>query len=272
MSALGSVLEVTVASRDLERQRRFCQEAFQFETLARDATSVLLGVPGSERGRLRLVPARADPGLPPPDVRETGARVLGVYSRDVPRTHQLVTAAGVAPRPYTSFEVPGVGSYTEGSVHAFDDLIWFYPCPSRPLPSPALAGDPARIHGELHYVALTVPEVAPALEFFAGGGGMKVILDEKIAETWACDLIGVPHGTKIHMVCLAGEDAAPIRLMLTAFSGTQPPRAREVGIRRISFSADPAAIQDRLVRAGAQSLGAGLLRGPAGVEIELRLT
>jgi hypothetical protein len=77
----------------------------------------------------------------------------------------------------------------------------------------------------------------------------------------------------MRMACLAGSDLAPTRLMLTAFSNTTRATtdpARTVGIRRMTFGADPAALQQRLVKAGATVLGDGLLRGPAGVEIELR--
>jgi catechol 2,3-dioxygenase-like lactoylglutathione lyase family enzyme len=273
MSGLGSVVEVTVASRDVERQARFCSEAFQLEPVQRAAGAVVLGVPGGECGRLRLVATAADPGLPAPDVWETGLRVLGIYTRDVPRTERLAAAAGGATKPFMRFEIPSIGGYTEGSVRGPDDLIWFYPRPARPLPSPAFAADGERLHSELHYVAITLPDVAPALEFFAGAGGMTVVMDQETTEDWACDLIGLPHGTHMRMACLAGSDLAPTRLMLTAFSNTTRATtdpARTVGIRRITFAADPAALQDRLVRAGAIAIGDGLLRGPAGVEIELR--
>lgn len=274
MKDLGSVLEVTVASRDVERQARFCHEAFQFESVGRSNGSMLLGVPGSDRGRLRLVPAGDDPGLPPPKVWEPGLRMLGVYSTDVPKTHAMVAAAGGSPRPYHSFEVPGVGAYTEGSAHGFDDTIWVYPCPSQRLPSPALANNPTRIHSELHHVGITVTDVDAVVAFFAGAGGMAVIFDQEIDTDWACDLIGVPRGTKARLACLAGQDMAPTRLVLTAFSGMQPAATtvpeRTVGIRRITFACDPDAMGEKLTRAGAIILGPGLLRGPAGVEIELR--
>ena len=273
MSSLGSIIEVTGASRAVERQLRFCREAFQLELVTREAGAVVLGVPGSECGRLRLVTAAADPGLPAPEVWETGLRVLGIYSRDVPRTERLVAAAGGTPKPFMRFEIPSMGGYSEGSVRGPDDLIWFYPCPARPLPSPAFAADAGRLHSELHYVAITLPDVAPALEFFAGAGGMTVVMDQETTEDWACDLIGLPHGTSMRMACLAGSDFAPTRLMLTAFSNTTRATtdpARTVGIRRITFAADPATLQQRLVTAGATVLGDGLLRGPAGVEIELR--
>ncbi|TAK50970.1 MAG: hypothetical protein EPO25_17975 [Gammaproteobacteria bacterium] len=274
MSGLGSVFEVTVASRDIERQLRFCREAFQLQPVTRDASSVLLGAPGSDRGRLRLVPAAADPGLPSPEVWITGPRLLAVYSKDVPRTQERVTAAGGAPRPYHRFEVEGVGAYTEGLVRGVDDVVWVYPCPARRMPSPAFDSDPERLHGELHYVGITLEEIAPAVEFFAGAGGMAVIMDQEVEADWASDLIGVPLGTRMHVVCLAGEDTAPIRLMLVSYSGAlqvvKESTVRTVGIRRISFAADPAEMHDRLVRAGATPLGDGLLRGPAGVEIELR--
>ncbi|MBM5812320.1 MAG: hypothetical protein FJ191_10205 [Gammaproteobacteria bacterium] len=273
MSGLGSVIEVTVASRDVERELRFCREAFQLEPLAREPGAVVLGVPGSAGGRLRLVTAASDPGLPAPAVWETGLRVLGIYSRDVPRSEQLAAAAGGTTRPFMRFEIPSVGGYTEGSVRGPDDLIWFYPCPAHPLPSPAFAADAGRLHSELHYVAITLPDVGPALEFFAGAGGMTVVMDQETREDWACDLIGLPHGTTMRMACLAGSDLAPTRLLLTAFSnttGVTTDSARMVGIRRITFAADPAALQDRLVQAGATALSDGLLRGPVDVEIELR--
>lgn len=274
MSGLGSILEVTVASRDVDRQARFCRAVFQFETVVQDAGSLLLGAPGSDKGRLRLVSADVDPRLPAPEVFEPGPRLLGVYSSDVPRTHDLVAAAGGSPRPYKSFRTEGMGAYTEGSARGFDDIVWVYPCPERRLPSPAFDSDPVRLHGELHHVGLTVEDVPAATEFFAGAAGMTVVADQKIEADWACDLIGIPHGTRIHLACLAGGDAAPIRLVLASYIGPVAAAAcssaRSVGIRRISFESDPPTMTDKLVRAGATQLGPGLVRGPAGVEIELR--
>lgn len=274
MSGLGSVLEVTVASRDLERQIRFCRAAFQLEPVAREGETVLLGVPGSARGRLRLVQAAADPGLPAPEVWECGLQLLGVYSQDVPRTEKLVAAAGGRPRPHTSFDGGEMGHYTEGSARGYDDVTWVYPCPSKRLPSPALAREPSRLHSELHYVAVTTADVSAAIAFFAGAGGMTVIMDQEVEADWVCELIGVPPGTKARLACLAGADLAPTRLILSSYRGAQPTTdavpGRTVGIRRITFAADPAEWQARLVGAGATALGNGLLRGPAGIEIELR--
>lgn len=274
MSGLGSVLEVTVASRDVERQVRFCREAFQLEPVGRDGEAILLGVRGSPRGRLRLVRAAADPGLPAPEVWETGLRLLAVYSQDVPRTQELVAAAGGRPRAYTSFDGGEMGHYTEGSARGFDDLTWCYPCPSKRLPSPAFASEPSRLHSELHYVGVTTADMPAALAFFAGAGGMTVIMDEEVEADWLCELVGVPQGTKMRLACLAGADLAPTRLILSSYEGAQPTTdalpGRTVGIRRITFAADPAELRARLIGAGATALDNGLLRGPAGIEIELR--
>lgn len=274
MSGLGSVLEVTVASRDLERQVRFCRDAFQLEPVARQGEAVLLGVPGSSRGRLRLVRAAVDPGLPAPEVWESGLQLLGMYSQDVPRTEKLVAAAGGRPRPHTSFDGGPMGHYTEGSARGFDDITWVYPCPSKRLPSPAFASEPSRLHSELHYVAVTTSDVSAALAFFAAAGGMTVIMDQEVEADWICELVGVPSGTKVRLACLAGADLAPTRLIINSYHGAQPTTdavpGRTVGIRRITFAADPAALQEQLVGAGGIALGNGLLRGPAGIEIELR--
>ena len=95
--ALGSIVEATVASRDVAAGVAFARRVFGWEIVGNDAGGVVLGVPEVPVGRVRFVQAAADPGYPAPALWERGPRLLGVYSTDLDRTGQLVEAAGGDP-------------------------------------------------------------------------------------------------------------------------------------------------------------------------------
>src|SRR5262245_38396161 len=95
---LGAIVEATVASRDVERATDFQRRAFGWEILERIGSEVVMGVPGSAGGRVRLVETTADPEIAPPNVWEPGARILGVRTRDTMRSRELFEAAGGLPK------------------------------------------------------------------------------------------------------------------------------------------------------------------------------
>src|SRR5690349_8603545 len=103
--SLRNIREAIVASADVRAALAFHEAAFGLQVLDGDpdtAEGVLLGVPGSPGGRLRLVPTSA-----PVDgvaaVWDTGPRLLGMYSRDLERTAAAIDAAGGAARTPTTY-------------------------------------------------------------------------------------------------------------------------------------------------------------------------
>ncbi|HEY8533119.1 MAG TPA: FAD-dependent oxidoreductase [Micromonospora sp.] len=274
--SLRHVHEVVVASADVAAAVQFHRQAFGFEVLAGSVDSadgVLLGVPGSPSGRLRLVPASAAPTTPP-NVWDPGPRLLGIYSRDLDATVEAIAAAGGAPRTPVTYAYGG-GSLSELVARGADGVWWTIPkaVAGAHRPSPALEGDAQRLHSELHTVVLVVDsqEHDAAVQFFTSAG-MRAIFDGTMAGAEFEELVGMPPGAQLRLAFLVGPDAAPARLEIMSFTGVPvtPRTAEPVGITRIVFAADdPSATRQALLAAGAEDLGDGVLRGPVGVEIAL---
>ena len=274
--SLRHVQEVVVASADVAAAVRFHQEAFGLEVLAGStsaADGVLLGVPGAPSGRLRLVPA-GSPALSaePPAAWDPGARLLGIYSRDLSASVASIAAAGGAPRNPVTYPYK-TATLSEMVALGADGIWWTIPqaVAGAHRPSPALESDPERLHSELHSVVLVVEDHDPAVRFFTGAG-MRVLFDGAMSGAEFEELVGMPSGAELRLAFLIGPDEAPARLEIMSFKGVPTTeRSRPAtGIKRILFAADdPAATRQTLLAAGAEDLGGGLLRGPAGVEIEL---
>lgn len=272
--ALGRILEAVVACRDLDRSVGFHAAAFDFDVLERTSDAALLGVSGVETGRLRLVAAHnAARHLPDPQIWDIGPRLLGMYSRDLSSTAEKVTQAGGQVRPIVSYPYRG-GTLTECVALGTDGLWWTLP-QVRPghLPSPARERNPDRLHGELHSAVIVVGDHHAAVDFFARAGGMTVLFDGVLAGQPIEVMIGMPVGATLRLSFLTAADRAPARLELMSSTGTTPAdeSGRGLGLRRLVFLVDDRdATRAALLAAGGVPLGENLLRGPGGVEIELR--
>lgn len=268
--------EVVVASADVAAAVRFHQAAFGFEVLAGSASAaegVLLGVPGAQSGRLRLVPAASTPtSTQPPAAWDPGPRLLGIYSRDLAASVASISAAGGAPRNPVTYPYR-TASLSELVALGADGIWWTIPqaVAGSHRPSPALEGDPQRLHSELHSVVLVVEDHDAAVQFFTQAG-MGVLFDGTMSGAQFEELVGMPQGAQLRLAFLIGPDEAPARLEIMSFKGV-PATERSpdsTGIKRILFAADdPSTTRQTLLAAGAEDLGGGLLRGPAGVEIAL---
>ncbi len=266
---LGSIVEAVVATSDVTAAARFYSRAFQLEVLEDRPGDVLLGVGGSPAGRLRLETA-VDPGLPPPELWEPGPRLLGIYSRNLERTKELVEAAGGTVGPIVTY--PYAQSMRECVLRTPDGMWWTVPQVSPRRPSPALDADPDRLHGELHSAVLVVGDVDAALRLFATAGGLKVLFDGTLTGDPFDRMLGLPAAATFRLAFLASEDEAPARFELMQFSGVPDGKVagRTLGLRRLAFACSGDSVHERLVAAGAESIGPRLVRGPDGVEIELR--
>ena len=102
---------------------------------------------------------------------------------------------------------------------------------------------------------------------------MRVIFDGTMSGAEFEEFVGMPPGAELRLAFLVGPDEAPARLEIMSFKGVPATDAVDGPVpasRRIVFAADdPAATRQTLLAAGAEDLGGGLLRGPAGVEIAL---
>jgi predicted enzyme related to lactoylglutathione lyase len=270
--ALGSVVEATVASRDVKRAVDFHKQAFGLEVLEEEGPDVVMGALGVPYGQVRFVPAESDPLVEPPTPWEIGPRLLGIYSRDLEGTKAAVEAAGGRVGPIASYDIGK--SMSELVAYAPDDLLWTVPLtPSPRRPSPALDGDPNRPHSELHSAVVNVDDIDAALGLFARAGGMKVLFHGPFSGEFIERLIGLPPGASLRIAVLSGQDERPARLELMQFfdvTGGER-RERSVGLRRIRFDVEGAErVASELVEAGAVRVGPTLLEGPGGIEIALQ--
>jgi hypothetical protein len=280
---LGPVVEAIIASRDLGGSVDFYRRGIGWEVLEEGPDGIVMGVPGVETGRIRLVPAAADPGLPPPEIWEIGPRLLGIYASDLARSQEQIRAAGGWAGPIIGYELerikprlykPGGPTYpVEILARGADDLILTIPGYPERYPTPALEREPDRVHSELHSGVVVVEDVDQALAVFHEAGGMELILDVVVGGPEVEELCVLPPGGSLRIGFVAGEGRAPGRIELLQFYGCPPApyQNRPVGLRRLAFVvADPDEMAGRLEAAGAEPLGPGLLRGPGHIEIELR--
>ncbi|SEF68672.1 hypothetical protein SAMN04489712_101825 [Thermomonospora echinospora] len=271
--ALGAIIEAVVVCRDVEASIGFHARAFGLEVIERNGAEALMGVRGVGTGRLRLRPAAAGREAEEPRVWDLGPRLLGMYSRDLERSTRLIDEAGGRSRQPVTYPY-GSASLSEAVALGSDGLWWTLPkAGPGHRPSPALEGDPQRLHGELHTAVLVPADHEEALRFFTEAGGLEVAFDGAMSGEPFERMIGMPPGASLRLSFLVSADQAPARLEIMSFTGVQARDLsdRPLGLRRLVFAADdPDATAAALEAAGGVRIGERVLRGPAGVEVELR--
>ncbi|MFG1943641.1 VOC family protein [Nonomuraea sp. NPDC048826] len=267
--SLGAIVEAVIACRDVGASATFHTKAFGLDLLELDGSKALLGVEGVGTGRIRLVQGTE---APDPKLWDIGPRLLGMYSRDLERTTRLIDEAGGRSREVVTYPY-GAASLTEAVALGPDGVWWTLPqAGAGHRPSPALEGDPGRLHGELHTAVIVPSDHDAALDFFTTGGGLKVLFDGEMSGPPFDRLTGMPADASLRLSFLVSADQAPARFEIMSFTGVDAADLsdRPLGLRRVVFAADdPAATAAALERHGGERLGELLLRGPAGLEIEL---
>jgi len=270
---LGAVIEAVVATRDPAASIDFHTRAFGLEVLERDAGGALLGVAGSPTGRLRLAAAPGVPATPAPRIWDIGPRLLGIYSRDLERTAAAIDAAGGTSRDRVTYPY-GAATLSEFVALGADGVWWTIPrAGAAHRPSPALEGDARRLHGELHTAVLVPDDHDAAVAFFTGAGGLEVLFEGEMSGDPFDRMTGMPEGAALRLTFLVARGHPPARLEIMSFRGVEAAdrTASPLGLRRLVFASDdPGATLDDLVKAGATRLDGTTLRGPAGIELQVR--
>lgn len=271
---LGPVVEAVIASPNLEDAVGFYTTAFDLTVLEQSEQSVLLGVPSSPTGRVRLV--AAEPVAAAGEIRlwDVGPRLLGIYSRDLERTARRVLFAGGRAQPIATYPYAG-GVLRELTACGPDGIYWSVPeVGATHRPSPALELDSQRLHGELHVVGLVASDHDAMVRLFVDGGGLSVLFDNTMSGAATEQGVGLPPGAQLRVTMLLSQSQQPARLEILSFEGvTATDRTADTtGLRRLRFACDDvAATTAGLVGSGA-TRGTGpdpLLYGPDGVELEL---
>lgn len=272
---LRYIHEATVVVDDLEAAVAFHREAFGFAELERDGNgnTAVLGAASAPSGRIRLTEADVSGGAESrAEVWDIGARLFGLYSRDLEQTSDAVRAAGGQVGPIVTYPY-GAGSLSEMLAYGGHNVWWTIPLAKTGAhrPSAAYAADSTRLHSELHTVVLVVDDHDSALDFFQAGG-MQTVFDGEMDGPDFETLIGMPEGARLRLSFLGGPDHLPARLELMSFTGTPTADRRDDahGITRLTFACDDvAATRDALMGAGARALPDGGLLGPVGIVLEL---
>lgn len=270
---LGAIVEVVVACSDVATTAQFTSAAFGLEVLTEageDSADVLMGVPGSATGRLRLVagegPAPADPQL-----WDVGPRLLGLYSRNLEQTLSAVEAAGGTAMPIAAYEYGG-STMREVVVLGADGVFWTIPeVGGAHRPSPALSGDPDRLTSELHSAVLIPSNHDATLALFTAAG-MVTAFDGVFSGEPFVSMTGMPADASLRLTFLTCADQSPARLELMSFNGVQP-ADRSVssrGLRELVFGCDDvASTREILLNGGAIALDHDVLAGPDGIRLRL---
>ncbi len=273
------LMEAVWAAADVGATVRFLRDGFDFEQVDRVGEQVLLGAPGSDGGRIRVVPADLSTGVAPgeqPAVWDAGPRLLGIYSRDLDATVSRLADLGAHTLPVVDYAY-GAARMREAVAQGPDGVWWTIPQvpapPMSPQPSPALA-DADRRHSELHSAVIVADDHASAVRFFVEGGGMQVVFDGEMAGQAFEQLVGLPPGGTLRIAFLVGPDKAPGRIEVMSFPD-HPGTLRvdePLGIQSLVLGArDVSATRTRLLAAGGASDGTDpeVVIGPSGVRIVL---
>ncbi|MFC6152329.1 hypothetical protein [Nocardioides yefusunii] len=271
------IREAVVNVTDLASATRFHVDAFGFDVLETSETEVLLGAAGAPAGRLRLVAATAEATVaaherPAPRVWDLGARLLGIYSHDLPATVTTVTLAGGRSNPPVTYPY-GTASLSELVAEGVDGVWWTVPqaVPGAHRRSDAYENDPERLHSELHTAVLVVDDHDAAVEFFTAGG-LLTVFDGVMSGDPFDTLTRMPADASLRLAFMGGTDHLPARFEIMSFAGvdTVDRSGEGVGIQRLVWVCDDAAAtRAALVAAGAEEVDATTLRGPVGVLITL---
>lgn len=266
------IREVLVSCADLEASLEFYVEAFGFEVIEQTGDSAVLSAAGADAGRVRLTKAGHVSGNPDPKVWDAGARLFGVYSRDLEETTKSVRAAGGFAGPIVSYPY-GERTMSEMVAYGRDGVWWTIPLalPGQHRPSGAYASDSSRVHSELHTAVLVVDDHDHALSFFKAAG-LDVVFDGEMRGADIETMVGIPEGASLRLSFMSGPDHLPARLELMSFTGT--PSGAEpqssVGIQRLIYVCDDVETTTRaLVDVGGTLLDDGCVRGPVGITLEL---
>ncbi|TDC98271.1 VOC family protein [Actinomadura sp. 7K507] len=270
---LGAVIEAVVATRDLGASIDFHTRAFGLDVLHRDAGGALLGGPDGTTGLLRLVAAPDAPESPDPRVWDIGPRLLGIYSRDLERTAAAIDAAGGRSRERVTYPY-GAATLSEFVALGADGIWWTIPrAAAGHRPSPALEGDAGRLHGELHTAVIVPADHDAAVEFFTAAGGLEILFSGEMSGDPFDRMTGIPADASLRLTFLVSPGHTPARLEIMTFAGVDAEDLtdRPLGLRRLVFASDtPDETRAALLKAGATALDGSTLRGPAGIELELR--
>lgn len=226
--------------------------------VAAGADEVVLAVPGSSSGRLRLIATdRPASSYSPYSPR---VEALDLYARDMAAALASVAEAG--------FELSGPAAdypfgpmrLQQASVVGPDDVMLVLVDINHRLPS-LLDTDAQAPYSELHSVVCVVDDLAAATDFFTQAAGLDLRATFPLNEPAVPAFMGLPRASTMRMSVLSSAEAAPPRFELLQFDD-------EPAEPRPSLPLEAGALLPAFVVAGQSEPEVRVT--PVGVPVELR--
>jgi catechol 2,3-dioxygenase-like lactoylglutathione lyase family enzyme len=177
------------------------------------ADEVVLAVPGSTGGRLRLI--SVDRPAEPYSPYSPRVEALDLYAADMPAALTQVAAAGW-PLSGPPADYPfGPMRLQQASVVGPDDVMLVLVDINHRLPSLLDSSDAP--FSELHSVVCVVDDLDAATEYFTAVAGLQLRATFPLTEPAVPAFMGLPRPSSMRMSVLSSAEAAPPRFELLQF-------------------------------------------------------
>lgn len=187
--------------------------------LAGPAEELLMAVPGTPRGRVRLVATPNPPrGFAPFDARPFA---IDLFTTDTDRSVALATEAGYHSSPITDHHF-GPVTIREVEITGPDGLVITLLEPSAGRRSSVLDTDPDRLHSEVHAFVWSDTDLDRHIGYWTDRG-LETLMDAVMDTPGLGALVGAPE-----------ED---VKLRLTVFADS--PEARPIRVEYVEFLGKP---------------------------------
>lgn len=182
-----------------------------------DVPVTVLTAAGASHGRIVLLTVGDASAPEHPHTSDYGLAGIDMYTRDISRSHQDLTAAGYPwAAPPATWEVPfgdQIVTVTEGFCLAPDGTDIVFVEPANPRGTGAWEVDPGRHYSELTSVVCHVPDFDAELAFWSKDGlGLDVWYDTTFQSEGLEAMADLPAGTRMRLAFLAGPRTARIEL------------------------------------------------------------
>lgn len=286
---LGSPRGVVIGATDLAATEAFfaglgfgavarCEMDGGLYGASSSVSEVVLGMPGCDRGTIRLVSTSV--AAPEKGPFDAGPYAFDVYTRDIEASLALLADAGHPAGPVGRVEL-GPLVMLQARVRGPDRLPLVLIEANHRRPSRLDQVDDA-LHSEGHSCVWAVPSVSESVTFWRDVAGLAVPFDAPVVHPEVSRFLELPRpDVPLRMAMACDEAQSPMRLEFMAFEGDRgaspgAPLPLAAGLHAVEWEvADVDATLDEL---GLTALGRGVAGGlmvastqaPDGVVFQLR--
>ncbi len=175
---------------------------------------VVLGVPGVETGRLRIVEVPGDEGHERDGFRR-GGHAIDLYTSDMAASVQAASDSGAHVGPVADYPF-GPVHLTQAMAIGPDGVEVVFVGIDHRLPS-VLDEQPELLHSQVHSLVWSVDEIDAVTSFFTDVVGLDLRSSFPIDVPEVSDFMMLAHHAPIRMTVMASSDVAPPRFELLAY-------------------------------------------------------